>query len=213
MASKNVQRISAWEAFFSRCMRDHVDFSEFPKELSRQNSQVALNGFSVYGCWARQHKGGLRVRERLLCYFELLLQSGVITDADVMQCLCLSLETTIAAQQSYALPSGGWKQTLEAAVLERMSFQMINRKVRSNGPADRIPSLGISEPLVLLLSRFCKACDSFNTLVGPPLEIGNALGEYVAAYITDLSKVGLLTSKQGRPPKGKWLLSSSCWTL
>lgn len=188
-------------------MRDHVDFSRFPRELSRQNTQVTLNGFSVYECWARQHKGGLRVRDRLLCYFELLLQSGVVTDADVIRCLCSSLEKTIAAQQSYELPSGRWKQTLEAAVLERMSFQMINRKIRSNGPADRIPSLGISEPLILLLSRFCKACDSFGTLVGPLLEIGNALGEYVAAYITDLSKVGLLTSKEGGPPKGKWPLS------
>ncbi|MCJ1244419.1 mediator complex subunit [Trapelia coarctata] len=201
MASKNVQKIQDWEAFFSRCMRDHVDFPIFQKELSRRNGQVPLNGRLIYECWAREHKGGLRVRDRLLCYFELLLQSGVVTNADVIQSLCLSLETTIASQESYQLPSGGWRQTLGAAVLERMAFQMTNRKVRPSGPADRIASLSISKPLVLLLSRFCKACGSSNTLIGPPLEIGNALGQYVAAYITELSKVGLLTSRDGAPPK------------
>lgn len=201
-SSKNVQNIHDWEAFFSRCMRDHVDFPIFQKELSRRNGQIPLQGHLIYECWARQHKGGLRVRDRLLCYFELLLQSGVLNDADVIQSLCLSLETTIAAQQSYQLPSGGWKQTLEAAVLERMCFQMTNRKVRANGPADRIATLSIAKPLVLLLFRFCKVCDSFVTLIGSPLEIGNALGQYIAAYITDLSKVGLLTSRDGGPPKG-----------
>ena len=212
-SSKNSQTIEDWEAFFSRCMRHHADFSIFKKELSRQIARVPLNGRLIYKCWARHHKGGLRVSDRLLCYLEVLLQSGVVTDADLVQNLCLSLETTIAAQRSFQLPSGGWKQTLEAAVLERMSFQMTNRKVRPDGAADRIASISISKPLVLLLSRFCKACDNSDSLIGPPLEIGNALGQYIAAYITDLSKVGLLTSRDGGPPKGKWLFSTSCWRL
>lgn len=213
MTTTNVQskRIQDWETFFSRCVRDHVDFPVFPKELRGQYERAPLKGNIVYECWAQQHKRDTRVRERLLCYFELLLQSGVVTDVHVVLSLSSSLGPTIATPQSYALRSGGWKQTLEAALLDRMAFQMANRKPRPLGRADRIPSLRLSKPLCLLLSRFCTACGEADTLVGPPLEIGNALGQYIIAYITQLSKVGLLTCSDGGPSQGTKYLPLYCW--
>jgi hypothetical protein len=203
MSPKDTRKIECWEAFFSKCMQDHVDFNVFPKELSKQTAQVPLGGQDIFEAWARQRKGGIRVSDRLLCYLELLLIGGVVTETDILQSLCASLEVSLVAQGWYPTPTGTWKQTIEAAVLQRMAFQLANRKRSAIGGSDeRISNIRVAKPLVVLLSTFTKALEGTESLIGPPLDIGTTLGQYIIAYLNNLLKGDILTSNNGGPPKG-----------
>ena len=181
-------------------MREHVDFDQFPQELERQSAQSPLDGQSIYQAWVQQRTNGVRVRERLLCYFELLLQSGVVTDAEVLTCILREFKSGVDFESHG--PNYQMTQSTVAAVLDRLSFQMIQRRNIVATDSERISVFRIAKPLIVLVSTFTKALEHLTPLAGPYLEIGNALGQYVGAYINDLSKVGLLTSRDGRPSKG-----------
>ncbi|MCJ1392222.1 mediator complex subunit [Xylographa bjoerkii] len=180
-------------------MRDHVDFDKFPHELSQQSVRSPLSGEFIYQAWAQQRHSNTRIQDRLLCYLELLLQSGVLNDAQVLGCILRGFKKTGALGENGL--HGQPRQTTEAAVLDRLSFQMIQRRTIVATPSERIDTLRVAKPLITLVSTFTQTLEHLTPLEGPFLEIGNALGQYIGAYINDLSKVGLLTSKDGGPPK------------
>lgn len=197
-------KIEDWNAFFSRCMREHVRFDSFPEELCKQKLRAPVVGQLIFEAWARQRHGSVRIRERLLCYFELLVQDGCLTDAEVLQCLrqCF-VDTSRTNSSKYLSRSGQWKQTTEAAVLDRLSFQTMQRRTAIIKFSGRTAIIRAAKPLVGLLSDFVKAYEDISLLSGPELEIGNALGQYVGVYVNELSKFGLLTCRNGKAPKGK----------
>ena len=200
MHAKDVEKIENWKAFFSRCMRDHVEFVDFPQELSLQSVRSPLGGRFIYQAWVQQRHSNTRIQDRLLCYFELLLRSGVLTDAEVLGCILRDFEKTGELGEKGIKDQSG--QTIEAAVLDRLSFQMMQRRTIVATASERVATLRVAKPLITLLSTFTQTLEHLVPLEGPFLEIGNALGQYVGAYINDLSKIGLLTSKDGGPPKG-----------
>ncbi|MCJ1414605.1 mediator complex subunit [Xylographa parallela] len=199
MHAKDVEKIENWKAFFSRCMRDHVEFVDFPQELSLQSVRSPLGGRFIYQAWVQQRHSNTRIQDRLLCYFELLLRSGVLTDAEVLGCILRDFEKTGELGEKGIKDQSG--QTTEAAVLDRLSFQMMQRRTIVATASERVATLRVAKPLITLLSTFTQTLEHLVPLEGPFLEIGNALGQYVGAYINDLSKIGLLTSKDGGPPK------------
>ena len=202
MSSKEEKQVQEWDTFFTRCMRDHVDFNAFPKEVDKLYNRTPLPDQSIFEAWARQRNGGTHVRDRLLCYFELMVQSGILTDTGVLRCISLSLKATIVSQEKAAPRTRPPKQTIEATVIERLTFQMIQRVDTNTTTATRIATLRVAKPLIVLLSRFTAILEGVATLTGPALDIGNALGQYVGAYINELSRFGLLTCSSGGPPKG-----------
>ncbi|MCJ1383049.1 mediator complex subunit [Xylographa soralifera] len=199
MLAKDVEKIENWKAFFSRCMRDHIEFGEFPQELSQQSIRSPLGGRFIYQAWVQQRRSSARIQDRLLCYFELLSQSGVLTDAEVLGCILRDFKKTGELGENGLDDQS--RQTTEAAVLDRLSFQVIQRRTVVTTASERVNTLRVAKPLITLMSTFTQTLEHLVPLDGPFLEIGNALGQYIGAYINDLSKVGLLTSKDGGPPK------------
>ena len=204
MLSKDTDGVENWAAFFSRCMQDHIEFELFPKELSQQKCRVPLAGRAVFEAWTRLNNQ--RLLARALVYLELLLQSGIVTDAHVLQYICSSIETTLSTPEKYA-SRFGCKQTLEGALLERLCFQMLHHKPTTARPDGRVIDLRTAKPLALLLYKFCNALEGAETLNGLAEDIGSALGQYVAAYINQLSRIGLLTSKEVEPSKCEQVLT------
>ena len=200
MLAKDVEKIENWKAFFSRCMRDHIEFSKFLQELSQQSGRSPLGGRLIYQAWAQQRHSSSRIQDRSFCYFELLLQSGVLTDAEVLGCILQGFKKTGELGEDRF--NGQSRQTSEAAVLDRLSFQMIQRRAIVTTASERVDTLRVAKPLITLVSTFTQTLEHLIPLEGPALEFGNALGQYIGAYINDLSKVGLLTSKDGGPPSG-----------
>ncbi|MCJ1283854.1 mediator complex subunit [Xylographa opegraphella] len=199
MLAKDVEKIENWRVFFSRCMLDHLEFGKFPHELRAQSVRSPLSGRFIYQAWIQQRHGSARLQDRLLCYFELLLQGGVLTDAEVLGSIARDFNKIGAFGENGLNDHAG--RSTEAAVLDRLSFQMIQRRAIVTAASERIDTLHVAKPLISLLSTFTQTLEHLIPLEGPFLEIGNALGQYVGAYINELSKVGLLTSKDGGPPK------------
>ena len=198
MLSKATHNVEDWAAFFSRCMQDHIEFELFPKELNQQKCRVPLAGQAVFEAWTRSKNQGMLTRA--LVYLELLLQSGIVTDVHVLYYVCSSIEATLSTPEKYA-SRFGYKRTLEGALLERLCFQMLHHDPTTAGPDGRVVALRIAKPLAVLLHKFCNALAGAETLTGPSQDIGIALGQYVAAYINELSRAGLLASKEGGPSK------------
>ncbi|MCJ1401714.1 mediator complex subunit [Xylographa trunciseda] len=199
MPAQDVEKIADWDTFFSKCMLDHVEFEKFPHELSQQSVRSPLGGRFIYQAWAQQRHSSARIRDRLLCYFELLLQSGVLNDAEVLGCILRDFKKIVHLGENG--PNYRSRQTTEAAVLDRLSFQIIQRRTIVATASERIDTLRTAKPLITLVSTFTQTLEHLAPIEGPFLEIGNALGQYIGAYINDLSKVGLLTSRDGGPPK------------
>ncbi|MCJ1475228.1 mediator complex subunit [Lambiella insularis] len=201
MSVKEAKDSNKWDLFFSRCMRDHVAFDKFPEELRKQKYQSPLPSRCIFEAWAGQKNGDMRIQERLLCYLELLVHTGNLADAEVLQCLRQCFQSnTKASPTKYLARSRQWKQSTEAAVLDRLSFQTMQRRMTSPGPSDRVAVIQIAKPLIGFLSDFTRAFENVSPLSGAEIELGNALGQYVGAYINELSKFGLLTCRNGGPP-------------
>ena len=196
MLSKSAHGIDNWATFFSRCMQDHIEFELFPKELNQQKCRVPLAGEAIFEAWTRSKSQGMLARA--LVYLELLLQSGIITDAPVLNYVSASIETTLSTPDKYA-SRFGYSRTLEGLLLERLCFQMLHHNPTTAGHDGRVVDLRTAKPLAILLHKFCNALEGVENLAGPPQDVGVALGEYVAAYIDELSRAGLLASKAGKP--------------
>jgi hypothetical protein len=214
MASKKAQATKKWEDFVSDCLKNSVDFGPFRDAVLRLYSEDPLGGQAIFTAWAKQHKHvDATIRTRLLCYFEQLIQSRKVNDAEVLTSVAEMLKTSLVNQDMYVATwtytthtgvqriEKGWKETVEAAALTRLTFQMINHRDLAVDLGDRRPDLQICRPLIACLSIFNDSLAGVNPLIGPGLEIGNALGNYLVAFIHDLSVVGLLTCENGGPPK------------
>ena len=206
MAPQQPENVEQWQRFFSSCLRENLDVKTFREALRRQCSKHPLSGVDTLRAWATNQHRGFAIRPRYLQYLEQLLHSRTITDEDGLLFVLRNFRETIATQNMLLVESGnakdGYKPTVEAAILERLAYQMVNFRIATVPHGDRVPSMRAFKPLVVLLSTFNEALASSAPLTGPALEIANELGKFVAAYINDLSLLGLLTFDNGGPPKG-----------
>jgi hypothetical protein len=208
------RKLTEWRNFFSQCMKSALDFTTFQKRLELHASRVPSDGVRILEAWALAHADGLGIMARLMRYFELMLQSHVISDDDALKFVLGKMQHTIAEPDQYLIKSGSaqgeWKPTIEAAILERIAYQMVNFRASTVEAGDRLPDLRMFKPLIALVSIFTTLATSHTTLNGPALEIGTELGKLVVAYMNDLSLVGLANCDNGRPPKGR--CPSIYWT-
>ena len=206
MAPRQPLDIEQWQRFFDFCLRRNLDLKSFREALQVQSSKYPLNGVGVIKAWASHPDKGLAIRPRYLKYFEQLLHSHIITDEDGLVYVLRDFKDTIAGQGLLLVESGSAKgehrPTIEAAILERLAYQMVNFRVATVPPGDRMPSMRAFKPLIQLLSATSEVLAGSTPLTGPVLEIANELGKFVIAYINDLSLLGLLTYDNGGPPKG-----------
>lgn len=201
-----MQELQQWQNFFARSLQRNLDLKPYNEALRRQSSRSYLKGLSVLKAWAAIQDRGFVVKPRYMRYFESLLHLHIITDEDALSFVAINFKETIGTQDKLLIMSGvakgEYKPTIEAAMLERLAYQMVNFRGATVPLGDRIPSIRILKPLVSLLSAFHQALGGSAPLNGPALEIAIELGKFVAAYINDLSLLGLLDCENGGPPQG-----------
>ena len=206
MASRRERSIKNWHSFFTTCINRTLDFKLFKEAARKQASKSPLDSIGVLQAWAATHDNGFIVRPRLMKYFEQMLHLHFFSDADALKYVHSTFRETIESQDKYLVnssePKKEWKQTIEAAILERITYQMMNFRSATVAADDRVPDVRICKPLISLLAAFTDALKSSGEPVGPTWEIANELGGFVIAYINDLSLVGLLLCEAGGPPKG-----------
>lgn len=199
------QNFDRWIDFFSKCMRERVDFPVFLNQTRELFHNAPLDGRSIFRAWARQRNTGKKIRDRLLVYFEQLLQGRWFTDADVLYGAIELLKENATIYHQYAASNSSeeWKQTTEAAVLERLAYQMEHFRDLMVDPTDRLPDIRMCKPLNMFLASFTKIMEGTNTFLGPASEIATATTKLIIVYINNLSKLGILTCSDGGPPKGR----------
>ena len=201
-ASRRDKRILAWKNFFRDCLVKSLDFKHFETTVRKQNLKANLDGVGVITAWAHAHDGATNVRPRQMVYFEQMLQSRIFSDADALFFVLNSFKNTIANQDEYLIKVGAakgeWKQTLEGAILERLAYQMVNFRSATVAEGDRLPDMRAFKPLMALLFSFVELLEASVPLHGPAMEIANELGKFVAAYINDLSLLGLLSGNESK---------------
>ena len=206
MASVPSKESQQWHRFFAACLQHNLNLKSFTQALNKQSSKCPSTGVRVLGAWAGNQSRGFVIRPRYMKYFETLLHSHLVTDEDAILFVLQNFRATIASQNESMILSEGasedYKPTVEAAVLERLAYQMVNFRIATVPFGDRTPTIRILNPLMALLSAFNENFDGSAPLGGPALEIALELGRFVAAYLNDLSLLGLLTCDNGSPPKG-----------
>ena len=212
MASKHAREGTAWEEFFGKCLAEHTDyFDEFPKAFEEQQARMPLSGSPVFEALIKHGQGMFWVRDRLLIYFEILFQKRVFSDVDVLESLIVMFKNTMAELDYYGpiktgSAAGQWRQSVEAAVLRKLAYYMAFRRDEIVKSGHSTADYYIFPPLCSFVSKFVTMVENTGPLVGPVLDIGLNLGQYVGAYINDLAKVGILTSDNGGPPQGMKIL-------
>ena len=210
MDSKREKGVKEWHDFFTVCVNRTLDFKLFKDAVQKQASRTPLDPIGVLQAWAATHDHGFIVQPRLMKYFEQMLHLNLFSDADALRYIYSTFKETIDDQDKYLVKPADskkeWKQTIEGAILERITYQMVNFRSATVATGDRTPDIRICKPLMSLLAAFTDASKDTGELVGPAWEIANELGNFVIAYINDLSLVGLLLCEEGGPPKGITLL-------
>ena len=206
--AERLSRIAKWKNFF-----DKKSLPGIEQDLVRQQAidllhSVALDGADILEAWSSIESLQLVTASRSMQIFEELLHARIISDADVLIFVRRRVGDTIAESTKYLVKTGSaqgeWRPTVEAAVLERLAYQMVNYRESTVEAGDRAPDLQIFKPLMALLSIMTSILTPLVPLsAGPAVEIATELGKFIAAYINDLSLVGLSTSDDGKPPKGK----------
>ena len=181
------------------------DEQKFEKALRKNFAASPLNGLGILAAWAPLRPGFRRINPLFMTCFEQLSNLHLFSDVDVLSFVAQRLKDVLENQERYHVKSGCykgmWKDTIEAAVLERSAWRMVNCRDLTVAPGDRLPDVRICKPLVRLVVLFTELLEGSSTIEGPALEIGTELGKFVAAYMHNLSLVGLLTCDDGRPPK------------
>lgn len=208
-----VEALEAWEACFSNCLEQSLDYKRFLEAVSKQYFKIPLNGQGILEAWVKSYGNLVVPDSRLSTYFEQLLHTGRVADLDVLTWLYEMFKTSLPNQDRFAVTFAftgekvsrtekGWKPMVEAEVLNKMAYQMKhhrNIRIKAN---DTVPDSRLCKPLMACLSIFNETLAGTNPLIGPALQIGNALAKFVEAYIHELSIVGLLNCKDGSPPDG-----------
>ena len=211
MASQQSNALESWRNFFGTCLLYNLNLKEFKVSLKKQLLLHPLRSSHIIEAWAANHDRGFAVRSRYLQHFESLLHCRVITDEDALVYVLRHFNATIASEnESHIVPSTidqSLKSTIEAAILERMAYQMVNFRLATVSDGDKAPSIRMFRPLIMLVSAFTDTLASSASLNRAALEIANELGKLVAAYINDLSLLGLLTCDGGAPPQGSFSAS------
>ena len=206
MGSKRERTVEDWHSFFARCVNSTLDFKDFKDGVREQASKSPLDSIGLLQAWAAIHDNGFIIQPRLMKYFEQMLHLHLFSDADALKYIHSTFKETIENQDRYLVKSVDskieWKQTIEAAILERITYQMVNFRSATVAAEDRVPDVRICKPLISLLAAFADFLKDAGDLVGPAWEIANELGNFIIAYINDLSLVGLLLCEDGGPPKG-----------
>ena len=206
--AERLSRITKWKNFF-----DKESFPGFHRDSVRQQAinllhAVPLDGTEILEAWSSIESSQLVTAPRSMQIFEELLHARIISDADVLIFVHQRIGDTITESTKYIIKTGSaqgeWRPTVEAAVLERTAYQMVNYREFTVEAGDRVPDLRIFKPLMALLSLINSILTPLIPLsAGPAVEIATELGKFIAAYINDLSLIGLSTSDDRKPPKGK----------
>lgn len=199
-------RIVKWRQFFDSKAFPGTEFKEIKDDAVSLIHTVSLDGVGVLEAWSSISWPQLITKSRSMCIFEGLLQSHIITDADVLNFVHGRIVKTLENSNAYLIKTGSaqgeWLPTVEAAILERAAYQMVNYRGYTVENGDRLPDLRILRPLMSLLSTMNSILAPLMPIsAGPAFEISIEFGKFVAAYMNDLSLVGLATCDNGRPPE------------
>lgn len=199
-------RIVKWRQFFDSKAWPGTEFKDIKDEAVRLIRTVLLDGVGILEAWSSISWPQFITKPRSMCIFEGLLHSHIITDADVLEFVHSRIAKTLEDSNSYLIKTGTaqgeWRPTIEAAILERIAYQMVNYRGHTVGTGDRLPDLRILRPLISLLSTMNFLLAPLVPMsAGPAFEISTEFGKFIAAYMNDLSLVGLTTCDDGRPPE------------
>lgn len=206
MTTKQQHNTSEWRKFLADSMQHGLNIKPFKQSLPPQASRYPLDGVHVIEAWAASQDTGFAIRPRYLKYLEAMLHSHIFTDDDALLYILERIEVIITSHERYLIKTGSahgeWRPTIEAAILERLAFQMTNFRAATVSVGDRLPDMRILKPLMTLLSVFTALLANSVPLGGSVLDLATELGKFVASYMNDLALVGLLSSDDGRPSKG-----------
>lgn len=176
-------------------------------------STAPMYGRSIFRIWSKQHVGVVIEPGLLLC-FDRLLASTAVTETDVLNELVDMIQRRLMDMASYEYTKVYCKigqtrtetacmESIEAAVLNRMTAHSNRRRTMLSIPQDRVAVIRAFSSLVALMSCFNECVPVGTILNGFQLEIANAVGSFIAAHMNDLSLANLLTCNDGHPPPGK----------
>ena len=206
MASEPSKELQQWDRFFLFSLQQNLNLKDFRAALQTQSARCPLRGTKLIETWAGSRDRGSVVRPRYMKYFETLLHAHLVTDEDAILYVLRNFKKSVEYQEEQMLLLGDvptdYRLPIEAAILERLAYQLVNFRVATVPPGDRVPSIRIFKPLISLLFAYVEELSGSAPLSGPALEIAQELGKFVAAYINDLSLLGLLTSHDGGVPIG-----------
>jgi hypothetical protein len=198
--------VELWHHLIKRNLRENTSFKAFEANVLRLLLKSPLDGSGILDAWAASHDGGFTIRPRQIKYFETLLQLKLFTHADVLLRVITTAPGMIFAAEHFLIKSGAakgeYRQCLEAVMLERLTYQLLQMRDLQGTSHDRTFNYRTQRPLLALVSAFVQAMGTMNLIEGPALAIGMELGKYVGVFINDLSIAGILTSEDGGPPKG-----------
>ena len=198
------ERIQDWTEFLQHETLRYEE-RKFENAVRKKFAFSPLNGLGILEAWAPLRPSFRRINPLFMAYFEQLSDLRLFSDVDVLNFVSQRIGDVLENQDDYHVKTGCykgmWKDTVEAAVLERSAWRMVNCRDLTVAPGDRLPDVRICKPLIRLVVAFTELLEGASTIAGPALEIGTELGKFVAAYMHNLSLVGLLTCDDGRPPK------------
>ena len=214
MGTSKEELIEDWREFLEKASTSTPESCKddwaFIKSIRKKFNESPIGGIGLLAAWAANRPACFRrVWPFLMRDFEVLSRIHMFSDVDVLTYVQERIKDVLENQDRYVYRAqfnpekwkGEWVETIEAAVLERSAWRMVNCRSETVRPGDRVPDIQICKPLIRLVIAFTDIVERIGTIEGPSLEIGTELGKFVAAYMNDLAIVGLLTSDNGRPPK------------
>ena len=205
MRDTTEDRVEGWSRFIEKETKGDWGEDTFLKAARRRLEDSPISGTDILTAWTSLRPPFRRVDPFLMRKFELLSYSHLFTDVDVLVYVRRHIRDVLSNLDSYVYKpdkvKGEWTETVEAAMLERSAWRMVNLRHENVKAGDRVPDARICKPLIQLVATFTECAEGLGAIQGPALEIGTELGKFIAAYMNDLNIVGLLTIDNGHPPK------------
>ena len=192
MSSQEAIATKQWEEFFKENLRARADFRLFKDATVVQDTRFPLDRQLIVDTLMKSNLFVRTVDPRFTGYVEVLLKTGKIRIENVLNSILAPLEASLSNPNQIISKSGG---ALEVAVI-----RVLTDEVSENGnPKTRLASVSIMKALVPWLSMFQRTYDGSNSLAQSLLDIGDALGQFIATFFNSLALRGIMG---GNPPKG-----------
>ena len=204
MNNDETQRTQDWANFLDAQIDKSLDGYVFYRAVEQHARDSPIDGLSILAAWASLRSTAFRrVSPTHLRILELL--SCLYTDIDVIHYTAKRIAAIVRSPEAYIYKpnklKGEWIEPVEAAMLERAAWRMVNLRDKDATPDDRVPAVQILKPLITLVHTFNVCVTERGGAHGPSLAIGIELGKYLFAYMHELAQIELTISDNGRPPK------------